>query len=83
MLAASRSIAFWKGDSLQKRFFSAERNLEKAGAASGTFYQAELGQGLRVQVPEEKKAGGKGKWLQNNGHIRAHGRRNEEDKQMQ
>lgn len=59
-----------------------EGNLEKAGAASGTFYQAALGQGLRVEAPEEKEAGGKARWLQKNRHSRARGGRNEEDKRM-
>lgn len=36
-------------------FFSVERNLEKTGTASGTFYQARPGQGWRVEEPEEKE----------------------------
>lgn len=68
-----------RGQTIKELFFPVEGNLEKAGAASGTFYQAVLGQGLRVEAPEEKEAGGKARWLQKNRHSRAHGRRNEED----
>lgn len=67
---------------IKEGFFSVEGNLEKAGAALGTFYQAALGQGLRVEAPEEKEASGKARWLQKNRHSRACGRRNEEDKRM-
>lgn len=60
-------------------FFSLERNLERAGTASGTFCHARLGQILRVEVQEEKEAGGKGARLQNR-HSRACVRRNKESK---
>lgn len=53
------------------------RNLEKAGAASGTCYQARHLQDLRVEVPKGKKEGRKARWLQKNRHGRAHGRRND------
>lgn len=42
---------------IKEKFFPVRGNIGKAVAASGAFYQAGLGEGLRLESPEQKETG--------------------------